>query len=202
MLRSCLAVCGSVLVVLGVSAGGAIAAPPIQGEQTPSADLDTREGREAPTARQRSLASDRGLRITWNRFGTPHAVTAADGVIASGLSRDPEVAAREWISRNRGMLGIGAAAAADLEVISSTPIGAGRAVLLRQRFGGLPAGRDGLISVGVAAARSPTSRLRWRRTRASRAPATSAPRTRSGRPARPPTSRSASCPTRACDATG
>ena len=150
MLRSCLAVCGSVLVVLGVSAGGAIAAPPIQGEQTPSADLDARGGREAPTARQRSLAADRGLRITWNRFGTPHSVTAADGVIASGLSRDPEVAAREWISRNRGMLGIGAAAAADLEVISSTPIGAGRAVLLRQRFGGLPAGRDGLISVGVA----------------------------------------------------
>jgi extracellular elastinolytic metalloproteinase len=40
-------------------------------------------------------------------------------------------------------------ALADLEVLNIAPIGSGSAVLLRQRFGGLPAGRDGLATVGV-----------------------------------------------------
>jgi extracellular elastinolytic metalloproteinase len=48
------------------------------------------------------------------------------------------------------VLGIDAPAADDLELLSSAPVGEGRAVLLRQRFGGLPAGHDGLISIGVA----------------------------------------------------
>ena len=48
------------------------------------------------------------------------------------------------------MLGIDAAAARNLELVGAAPIGAGRAVLLRQRFGGLAAGRDGVIVVGVA----------------------------------------------------
>ena len=144
-----LALCCVVLVGLGAAATGAVAAPSVQGERVASADLDAREGREAPSARQRSLAAGLGVQISWNRFGTPHSISAADGVIASGLSGDAEVAARQWIARNRGLLGIDAAAAADLELISSAPIGAGRAVLLRQRFGGLAAGRDGLISIGV-----------------------------------------------------
>ena len=48
------------------------------------------------------------------------------------------------------MLGIDAAAARNLELVGAAPIGAGRAVLLRQRFGDLAAGRDGVIVVGVA----------------------------------------------------
>ena len=87
--------------------------------------------------------------MSWNRFGTPHTITAADGVIASGLSGDPVVAARQWISDSRALLGIAAAEARDLELLSASPIGAGSAVLMRQTFDGLAAGRDGLISIGV-----------------------------------------------------
>ena len=143
MLRSCLAVCGSVLVVLGVATTGALAAPGFQGEGSTPPDVDAREGRVAPSDRQRSLAS--GLRVTWNRFGTPHAVAPRDGYLATGLSSDQTTAARQWISRNRGLLGIGAAAAGDLEVVTATD----QAVLLRQRFDGISAGRDGLIAIGV-----------------------------------------------------
>jgi extracellular elastinolytic metalloproteinase len=140
MLRSCLAVCGSMLVLAGVVATGALAAPSFQGEHATPPDLDARDGRVAPSARQRDLAS--GLQVTWNRFGTPHAVAPRSGFLATGLSSDNATAARQWIGRNRALLGVGAS---NLEVVTVTE----HAVLLRQTFGGIPAGRDGLIAVGV-----------------------------------------------------
>jgi extracellular elastinolytic metalloproteinase len=143
MLRTCLAVCGSTLVMVGVAAGGAVAAPSFQGEHATPPDVDVRDGRVAPSARQRDLAS--GLQVTWNRFGTPHAVAPRSGYLATGLSSDNATAAREWISRNLALLGISAAEAGDLEVVTAT----GHAVLLRQTFDGISAGRDGLIAVGV-----------------------------------------------------
>ncbi len=124
MHRSCLAVCVSVLVVMGVAAPGALAAPGFQGENSSPPDVDARDGRVAPSAQQRSLAS--GLQVTWNRFGTPHAVAPRSGYLATGLSSDNVTAARQWIARNRALLGIGAAT--DLEVVTAT----GHAVLLRQ----------------------------------------------------------------------
>ncbi len=143
MLRACALVCGTMLVLAG-SAGVAHAAPGFQGEHGMHADLDARDGRVAPSARQRGLAA--GLEVTWNRFGTPHSVSATGGYLADGLPDDPATAARRWIARNVGLLGIDAATARELEVVSATA----HAVLLRQRFGALPAGRDGLIAVGVA----------------------------------------------------
>jgi extracellular elastinolytic metalloproteinase len=147
MLRSCLTVCGSVLVLLGVVAGGASAAPGFQGEHATPPDVDAREGRAAPSARQRALGS--GLQVTWNRFGTPHSIAPDSGYLATGLSSDQVTAARQWIARNLELLGIDAATARDLEVVTATD----HAVLLRQRFNGLPAGRDGLIAIGVSGGR-------------------------------------------------
>jgi len=151
MLRSCLAVCGSVLVVLGVVAGGAssaaAAAPGFQGEHATPPDVDAREGRVAASARQRALAS--GLQVTWNRFGTPHSIAPDSGNLATGLSSDQVTAARQWIAGNLELLGIDAATARDLEVVTATD----HAVLLRQRFDGLRAGRDGLIAIGVSGGR-------------------------------------------------
>jgi extracellular elastinolytic metalloproteinase len=141
MHRSCLAVCASMLVAMGVAATGALAAPGFQGENSTPPDLDARDGRVAPSARQRSLAS--GLQVTWNRFGTPHAVAPRSGYLATGLSSDNATAARQWIARNRALLGIDART--DLEVVTAT----GHSVLLRQVFDGVSAGRDGLIAVGV-----------------------------------------------------
>jgi extracellular elastinolytic metalloproteinase len=143
MRRSCLAVCVSVLVGLGVAASGALAAQDFQGEHSTPPDVDARDGRVAPSARQRDLAS--GLQVTWNRFGTPHAVAPRSGYLATGLSTDQVTAARQWISRNLALLGIDAATARDLEVVTATS----HSVLLRQTFDGVSAGRDGLIAVGV-----------------------------------------------------
>ncbi len=64
------------------------------------------------------------------------------GYLATGLSSDQETAARQWIARNRALLGIGAT---DLELVTVTD----HAVLLRQTFDGVAAGHDGLIAIGV-----------------------------------------------------
>jgi hypothetical protein len=130
----------STLVLLGVVATGAVAAPSFQGEHALPGDVDARDGRVAPTARQRSLAS--GLQVTWNRFGTPQTIATRDGYLATGLSSDQETAARQWIARNRALLGTGGA---NLELVTVTD----HAVLLRQTFEGVWAGHDGLIAVGV-----------------------------------------------------
>jgi hypothetical protein len=90
-----------------------------------------------------------GATVRWNRFGTPHVVANPGGFVAEGLSADPVQAAREWIVSRSDLFGLSAEAVAALEVVRVAPIGAGRAVMLRQRFGGLPSGIDGTVDVAV-----------------------------------------------------
>jgi extracellular elastinolytic metalloproteinase len=130
----------------GSSQGGG---PRLQGDQHAAAELDARTGRKAPSAQQKAVA--RGKTVRWNRFGTPQVLTGDGGYLATGLGSDPVAAARAWLAGNTALLGIDRAAVADLELVVSAPIGKGRAVLFRQRFGGLPAGHDGLVVVGVVA---------------------------------------------------
>jgi extracellular elastinolytic metalloproteinase len=95
------------------------------------------------------LATDRQAKAKWNRFGTPRSLIRVDGYLARGLPGNPVTAARRWIAENRVLLGLSETETSDLELVSAAPVGAGRAVLLRQRFDGLAAGHDGLIVVGV-----------------------------------------------------
>jgi extracellular elastinolytic metalloproteinase len=123
------------------------ASPRLQGDPHAVTDLDARKGSKAPSGRQIALA--RGKTVRWNRFGTPQVLAAGGGYLATGLSSDPVAAARQWLAGNAALLGIDGADVAGLELLSSAPLGAGRAVLFRQRFGGLQAGHDGLVVVGV-----------------------------------------------------
>ena len=110
-------------------------------------DLDARRGEVAPDARQRRAAP--GQTVRWNRFGTPQMVTAPGGFLAEGLPAAPEQAARQWIADRADLFGLNAEAVADLELLRVAPVGAGYSVLLRQRFGDLPAGIDGTVGVAV-----------------------------------------------------
>ena len=65
------------------------------------------------------------------------------------LPADSEAAARGYLSANRESYGLSEAAVANLELVNAAPLGGGHAVLLRQRFGKLNAGVDGLVTVGV-----------------------------------------------------
>jgi hypothetical protein len=120
-----------------------------QGAGADPKDKDNRKGTVAPSQQQRDLAGSLGVRARWNDFGTPAVLAPTRAPLAEGLSTAPVAAARAYVARNRELLGLTARAAGALEVVTVAPMGAGAAVLLRQRFGDLAAGIDGLVTIGV-----------------------------------------------------
>ncbi|MEH1029096.1 M36 family metallopeptidase [Micromonospora profundi] len=116
-----------------------------------SADVDNRAGTAAPDARQRGLARAADPDVRWNKLGTPQALGPGRAPLATGLPSDPEAAARAYLAANRDLFGMDAATVADLERVLVRPIGTGAVVTLRQRFGDLPAGPDGLVTLAVSA---------------------------------------------------
>ena len=139
----------AVLALIGALAANASAAPSrFQGEDGDHRGKDVRQGRNAPTPGQRDEAAQGGLRVRFNELGSPSVVTAR-GALQRGLPSGAEAAARAYVRDNRELFGLSAAAVGDLELVSVSPLGRGAAVLLRQRFGALSAGVDGLVTVGV-----------------------------------------------------
>jgi extracellular elastinolytic metalloproteinase len=121
----------------------------VQGDRQPTKEKDNRKGVVAPTARQLARAAALGARARWNRLGTPAVLAASKTALATGLGADPVQAAKTYIAANRDILGLTQRGTDALEVLTVAPIGNGAAVVFRQRFGDLIAGRDGLLSVGV-----------------------------------------------------
>ena len=137
------------LMILGPrSAGGATA--PVAGPG-PLPNLDVRAGSVAPTAPQLDLVRSLGASVRWNRFGTPQSLIRYGGFLGTGYGGDAVRAARDWIRDHRLVFRLSSAGVDRLEVFNDSPMvgSPGHAVIFRQRFGGLPAGTDGLITVGV-----------------------------------------------------
>jgi len=130
-------------------AGRGVGLAGFQGESGVQWDRDARGPSVAPTAAQRAIVRAMGASVRWNRFGTPASLIRHGGYLASSLSGDAVQAARAYLLRERALYRLSAAAVRNLEVVFDAPLGAGHAVLFRQRFAGLPAGRDGLVSVAV-----------------------------------------------------
>jgi extracellular elastinolytic metalloproteinase len=133
--------------------GGRPAAQPepvkVMGDGAESKTKDNRKGRIAPTSRQQQRAAQLGARARWNVLGTPATLTSTGRPLATGLPADPSAAARAYVAANRELLGLTSRGAAALEVLTVAPMGEGATVIFRQRFGNLPAGVDGILSVGV-----------------------------------------------------
>jgi len=141
------------VVLLGTAmvASGASAAPPsptapnVPADGHGPRDKDNR-GHANPTKAQMSAAA-RFNSVRWNDLGTPASIGPA--TLASGLAADPVAAARQFLIQNRDTFGLDEAAVSAMDVLGVSPIGTASAVLLRQRFGDLPAGRDGMVMVLV-----------------------------------------------------
>ncbi|MEV6372002.1 M36 family metallopeptidase [Micromonospora musae] len=114
------------------------------------ADVDNRAGSAAPDARQRGLASKADPDVRWNKLGTPHSLGPGATPLATGLPAEPEAAARAYLAGNHDLFGLDADAVAAMERVLVRPIGSGAVVTLRQRFGDLPAGHDGLVTLAVS----------------------------------------------------
>ncbi|MGV9384423.1 M36 family metallopeptidase [Nonomuraea sp. NPDC003707] len=153
-LRSALvavALAASALPLAGPARGEPGGQAPIhdfQAEEHGKPDVDNRQGRVAPPAGLNARSAGTAAEIRWNALGTPAAVTSAEP-LAEGLGSDPEQAARTYLKNNPTVFGLSAQAVDALERVAVNPVGAGHAVLLRQRFGDLPAGVDGLVAIGV-----------------------------------------------------
>ncbi|MFC7534155.1 M36 family metallopeptidase [Actinoplanes sp. GCM10030250] len=147
----------AVLVLAAGSGGNAAPGSParapegvkVHGDENHQKIKDNRRGRVAPTSDQRAQAAEVNAHARWNALGTPAALTARTEPLAAGLPADPVAAAKAYVAANRDVLGLTEEGAAALEVLTSAPLGEGAAVIFRQRFGDLPAGVDGLLSVGV-----------------------------------------------------
>ncbi|MDY7090676.1 MAG: M36 family metallopeptidase, partial [Actinomycetota bacterium] len=142
-------------IVLTASSGGnaAPAAPAraekakVQGDNHHDHLVDNRKGRIAPTSGQRAAAA--GAEARWNALGTPASLTATAQPLEAGLPADPVAAAKAYVGKNLDVLGLTARGAESLEVLTTAKLGEGAVVVLRQKFGDLVAGRDGLLSLGV-----------------------------------------------------
>ena len=146
-----LAVALTSIAVLMVVASPAAAVGDHRDAGNGRADFDARTGNVAPTSEQLSAVSSLGATARWNSFGTPQSLIKHGGYLATGLTGSAGEAARAFLSQNAALFKLSAASVADLELVNDVALTGsdGHAVLFRQRFGGLPAGQDGLINVGV-----------------------------------------------------
>ncbi len=114
-------------------------------------NLDARTGTVQPGADQKGIVNALGASARWNRFGTPASLIRYGGYLASGLAGDAPTVARGWIRQNRALFRLSDEAVTDLELVSDSRMAdyKAHAVIFRQRYGSLPAGFDGLITVGV-----------------------------------------------------
>jgi extracellular elastinolytic metalloproteinase len=128
---------------LAASGSTAAQGPNVQGEENARPNVDNRG-----SARQRDSVQP-GSEARFNKFGAPEALSDPGAYLASVLPADDVAAARAYLSANRELLGLSESQLAALELVYDAPLGAGSAVLFRQTFGELDAGRDGLVSVGV-----------------------------------------------------
>ena len=140
----------TLVAALAVTAGPSTATsdPKVQGDEGTLPNVDSRQGRKAPSQAQLDRVKP-GSQARFNRFGSPETLSDPGSYLATGLSDNDVTAAREYLRANAELLGLSQAEVADLELLNRAPIGAGSAVLFRQRFGELAAGRDGLVAIGV-----------------------------------------------------
>ncbi|MEV6346269.1 M36 family metallopeptidase [Actinoplanes sp. NPDC051851] len=107
------------------------------------------DNRPPAVAARRALAGDADV-TRWNDLGTPASLfRTTGGVLAEGPAGTPETVARAFLTDRRATFSLAADDVGDLETIAVTPVGSGAVVLLRQRFGGLPAAFEGQVAVTV-----------------------------------------------------
>jgi extracellular elastinolytic metalloproteinase len=156
-----LSLAGSSIPASGGSFGGA--GPSLfdfQGEQSDDADdFDSRTGVVAPTEWQRARAAGLGAEVRWNRFGAPQSLIKHGGFLASGVEgADAVAAAQGWLDDNAALFRLDSAD--DLVLVRDAELAGsdGHVVIFQQRYDGLVASPDGMVSVGVVG----TAESGWR----------------------------------------
>ncbi len=112
-------------------------------------DYDSRTATVLPSAAQEAAAARLDASVRWNEFGTPQSVVQHGGYVASGIDAgSAEAAARDWMTANRALFGLGSLDSLKLDHAARLPFSDAYAVIYRQEFGGL-AGSDNVLTIGV-----------------------------------------------------
>ena len=152
-LRGRRAICA--LAVAGAACLALLAAPPggraivfLDDEAVQLPDFDSRTAVVEPTAAQLDAVSALGASATWNSFGTPQSLVKSGGFLATDVQgADAASAVQAWLAANAGLFKVASGLTVD-RVIALDENDAS-VVILRQRFDGLVASPDGILSVGV-----------------------------------------------------
>ncbi|GAA2758585.1 M36 family metallopeptidase [Actinopolymorpha rutila] len=129
-----------------------------------SEDLDVRHGRLTPSPAQVRAARRLAATVRWTQFATPAELTRPDGPLATGLPGSRVEVARGFLTANRVLFRMSADRVRDLEVVQDAGLTDGRrsdapavreagrpgVVTFRERFGDLPAGAGGLVTVAAS----------------------------------------------------
>jgi extracellular elastinolytic metalloproteinase len=149
----CLAIAAGTLPAFSSTAQVATPQTQFQGDSAPHGDFDARAGVVRPTADQLAAVRRLGANARWNSLGTPQSLIKSKGFLAAGLSSNAVAAARQWIMRERSLFRLSRADVEALQLASQHPIGSGRVVVFKQKFGDLSAALDGSINVAVSKGR-------------------------------------------------
>ncbi len=152
-LRGRRAICA--LAVAGAACLALLAAPPggraivfLDDEAVQLPDFDSRTAVVDPTQAQLDAVYALGASATWNSFGTPQSLVKSGGFLATDVqAADAGSAVEAWLAANAGLFKVASGLTVD-RVIALDENDAS-VVILRQRFDGLVASPDGILSVGV-----------------------------------------------------
>jgi extracellular elastinolytic metalloproteinase len=123
----------------------------IEDLQRPVGSSDVRSGTVAPLPAAVALVQGQNLTARWNRFGTVHVLHRPGGFIATGLTGDPEAAARGWMKQNRALFRLSEASIDALELYRDVALNrsTARVLLFRQVADGVPVAYEGRIKIGL-----------------------------------------------------
>jgi len=134
-----------------IACAGPAAQPAAAGELE---DRDGRRGATAPAAAQERAVRAMDATVRWNRFGTPQSLLARSGRLGPRIEAPGAAqAARRWVGDHRALFRLPSTEGLEVEHAGRFAGSKGHAVVLRQSFGGLPAGVDGVLTVGVRGSR-------------------------------------------------
>ncbi|HEY7197392.1 MAG TPA: M36 family metallopeptidase, partial [Gaiellaceae bacterium] len=131
----------------------------LDGQKAGLRDFDARTSSRAPSAIQRAAAKKLGVKVRWNKFGTPASLSRQGGYVSTGIAgKTAGDAARRWINNHRALLGLAAGAQVVLLADNRLAASAGHAVTFVQRFGGLKTTNAGSVTVGITG----SSAAKWK----------------------------------------
>ncbi|HVF34790.1 MAG TPA: M36 family metallopeptidase [Candidatus Saccharimonadia bacterium] len=128
------------------------AAVQLDGLNRTTGDRDARNGYVAPLPQATSLVAAQGLDAKWNRFGTVHTLQRQGAPIATGLTGEPETAARSWMKANRALFRLSDASIDGLELFRDSKLNQSgvRVLMFRQRSGDdVPVAFEGRIKLAI-----------------------------------------------------